>query len=275
MTNLLTLSSGAQINIFSTGNNTYSKYIIYFHGGGLVYGSKSDLPQPLLNVFLKKGYTVIAIDYPLAPNSSLKEILESNQLNWLEIKNNFIKEHPFSFCGRSAGSYLMLQLTQFILNRKERLPTQLINFYGYTNLDFIFQSRLLMQTTEINNLYGFNSSIGALQTKGIIWDDPLFLRYIPYINAVNKERLNELYGINQETAQKFSLSPTVLTQFPPIFSTASTTDQEVPFKYSKQLKKISTNNYFVPVYDLPHDFLKESNNPQVQNLLLTLADWLK
>ena len=50
-------------------------------------------------------------------------------------------------------------------------------------------------------------------------------------------------------------------------------DEEVPFRYSKALKKIPDSK-FIAVYDLPHDFLKETDDDQVQMVFSRLNTWL-
>ena len=45
--------------------------ILYFHGGGLLYGHKEDLPEGHLIKLTEAGYIIIAYDYPLAPTAKL------------------------------------------------------------------------------------------------------------------------------------------------------------------------------------------------------------
>ena len=41
--------------------------ILYFHGGGLLYGSREDLPMLHISRLTQAGYEILAFDYPLAP----------------------------------------------------------------------------------------------------------------------------------------------------------------------------------------------------------------
>ena len=50
--------------------------ILYFHGGGLLFGSRNDLPEIHLHLLTENGYPIIAFDYPLAPSAKLDLILE-------------------------------------------------------------------------------------------------------------------------------------------------------------------------------------------------------
>lgn len=50
--------------------------ILYFHGGGLLYGHKDDLPDGHLRLLTQAGYRIISFDYPLAPAAKLPLILD-------------------------------------------------------------------------------------------------------------------------------------------------------------------------------------------------------
>ncbi|WP_208559083.1 alpha/beta hydrolase [Marinilactibacillus kalidii] len=261
-----TLATGAQATIYPT-KETVPRYLIYFHGGGFVYGSKSDIPSALVDLFNRHGYTVIAVDYLLAPNHTLEIILQQTVVNVDELKREVIKDAPFSFCGRSAGGYLMLALTKTLLENGRSLPEQLVHFYGYTDFDFILKERKLSDQSVAS------SAIDSLDKHSEIWDDPLMQRYLLYVEAIQQGKLVAYYGFDKTPLANFSIAEETLQQFPPIFSSASSTDQEVPFRYSKQLKKVP-GSQFVPVYDLEHDFLKQTDHPQVQAALNKLDQWL-
>ena len=50
--------------------------IVYLHGGGLLFGTRDDLPAYHLEQLTRAGFRVLALDYPLAPNAKLPQILE-------------------------------------------------------------------------------------------------------------------------------------------------------------------------------------------------------
>ena len=50
-------------------------YILYFHGGGLLFGTRTDLPMLHLESLTASGYCIAAYDYPLAPAAKLEMIL--------------------------------------------------------------------------------------------------------------------------------------------------------------------------------------------------------
>ena len=50
--------------------------IVYIHGGALIIGSRKDINPMQLELYLRAGYAVVSIDYRLAPESKLPEIIE-------------------------------------------------------------------------------------------------------------------------------------------------------------------------------------------------------
>ena len=98
--------------------------IIYFHGGGLLYGRRKDLPRPHLNTLTQAGYAIIAFDYPLAPAAKLEMIMndvESSIQYYIDHSDELIKNPkssegslPYFLWGRSAGAYLCLMQNSFV-----------------------------------------------------------------------------------------------------------------------------------------------------------------
>lgn len=264
------LSNSMQYTLWKT-KDSVSTVLIYFHGGGLIYGTRNDIPFALTKIFLKKKIEVIAIDYPLAPNSSLNSILETILQSFLELYKTIIKPQNFNYmlCGRSAGGFIMFWLTNQILKLKQiKNPTKIINFYGYYDLNDINKVK------KLSNKVISKEFIRTTNITDFIHDDPTLSRYVLYLYLVQKGDLQKAYAIKESEISKYSISKDELKKFPPIFSSASVSDKEVPFRYSKSLKNLSQNNVFYPLYYLDHDFLKDINNFQVQKVLHVLANWI-
>lgn len=50
--------------------------LLYFHGGGFVFGSRTDLPAPYIEHITSHGIGIVAVDYPLAPETKFPTLLE-------------------------------------------------------------------------------------------------------------------------------------------------------------------------------------------------------
>jgi acetyl esterase/lipase len=109
--------------------------IVWIHGGALIFGSRKSLPEDQLKLYLNAGYTVISIDYRLAPETKLPAIIEDleSAIAWV------FKEGPSRFnidpariavIGHSAGGYLTLMAGL----RAGPVPKALVSFYGYGDI---------------------------------------------------------------------------------------------------------------------------------------------
>lgn len=98
------LSTGASVSLYPADSIEQESYLIYLHGGGFVYGSRQDIPKPLIELFHEHNYTILSMDYLLAPNSSLSEIIAATWENFLELKSESNQGAPLSnlrsFSGR-------------------------------------------------------------------------------------------------------------------------------------------------------------------------------
>ena len=102
--------------VYTDSDTPVKAAIIYFHGGGLLYGRRKDLPRPHLNTLTQAGYAIIAFDYPLAPAAKLEMIMndvESSIQYYIDHSDELIKNPkssegslPYFLWGRSAGAYL-------------------------------------------------------------------------------------------------------------------------------------------------------------------------
>lgn len=57
----------------------YQATLLYFHGGGLIFGQRGDLPEIYLTMLTKAGYGILAVDYLLAPETKLDLIIDHAQ----------------------------------------------------------------------------------------------------------------------------------------------------------------------------------------------------
>ena len=109
--------------------------VMWIHGGALMIGRREELDDRIKNLLLLAGYVLVSIDYRLAPESRLPDIIEDveDAYRWI------IEQGPGLFgvapggvavLGSSAGGYLTL-ITGF---RCEPRPAALVSFYGYGDL---------------------------------------------------------------------------------------------------------------------------------------------
>lgn len=109
--------------------------LVYIHGGALINGARTGIRPWQLAQYLAAGYTVISIDYRLAPESKLPAIIEDLQdaLAWVRSvgpSHFHIDPTRLAVVGHSAGGYLTLMAGCCVTPR----PRALVAFYGYGDL---------------------------------------------------------------------------------------------------------------------------------------------
>jgi acetyl esterase/lipase len=107
--------------------------IFWIHGGALIGGSR-DRNEDDTARYTNRGYTVFSIDYRLAPETKLPDIISDvqNALTWVRERGPEvagIDPDRVATIGHSAGGYLALMTGTF-----PRPPKALVSFYGYGDL---------------------------------------------------------------------------------------------------------------------------------------------
>jgi acetyl esterase/lipase len=72
-------------DVYRPATDQVTPAIMWIHGGALIFGERSWIMAYQLDRYLAAGYTVVAIDYRLAPETKLPGILEDIQdaYGWL------------------------------------------------------------------------------------------------------------------------------------------------------------------------------------------------
>lgn len=126
-----------QATIYSNPQISPKACILYFHGGGLLYGSREDLPRLHINMFTDAGFLIIAFDYPLAPAAKLEFILSDvvGSINdYIQSCEKYCRvKLPYFLWGRSAGAYLCLLAAA--CEKVAQPPLGILSYYGYGFLD--------------------------------------------------------------------------------------------------------------------------------------------
>ncbi|HRW08869.1 MAG TPA: alpha/beta hydrolase [Caldilineaceae bacterium] len=109
--------------------------IVHIHGGALINGSRQKFRLAHVARYVAAGYTVISIDYRLAPESKLPEIIEDLQdaFRWIYGSGPAllgIDPQRVGVVGHSAGGYLALMAGCTVQPR----PAAIVAFYGYGDI---------------------------------------------------------------------------------------------------------------------------------------------
>ncbi|WP_346355561.1 alpha/beta hydrolase [Azotosporobacter soli] len=250
--------------------------VLYFHGGGLLYGTRDDLPTPYLQQFLAAGYDFLALDYPLAPEAPLPLILrsafEALSFYFANRQDGFnLQNERYILFGRSAGAYLSLMLCALLLKNKTTPPLAVISLYGYARLDepqFAAPSKFYNKLPPVPDETIAKIVLGAPQTYG-----PIALRFSLYIKARQDGTwLKQLCG--DENPANYSLDEATLAVFPPTFLAAATLDPDVPYRMSKTLSKQIPNARLLTLYREAHDFDRDTSDESGRFVYEEILSWL-
>jgi acetyl esterase len=248
-----------------------NKTIIYFHGGGLVYGSRTDLPSQYLELFLNSGYDFFTVDYPLYPETDVDDILKycCSALDWF-INNGEtmlgLSSTDYILFGRSAGGYIANYLTAHFVNQR---PLKLISLYSY--FDLIDEKLMNPNSHYLKYPIVTQNMIQNIIQKNPISTGKLEKRYLFYVYLRQK-------GIwispDKDVRTRLSISEETISKFPPTFLTASSTDTDVPYEQSLRMHKLIENSLFYTVNNEQHDYDKDYKNPAAIELYNKIIDWL-
>ncbi len=241
--------------------------ILYFHSGGLLYGSRKDLPSYHIKEMCAAGLAILAIDYVLAPAVKLSEITRdvNSSINWY-LNNRmtiFSAPLPYFLWGRSAGGYLCL-LT--LKSNFDESPAGILSYYGYGLLcdDWYrspseFYCRYPRVSKEcLSQLSSHPCSFLSIDSAFPAY---VYLRQQGIWSSVFSDKDIALIA-------DFSLrgyEPSIKTC--PMFFAHSTNDTDVPFsEFSALIRKFeSASRYVVSITS--HDFDRDTDSPLTKGVI--------
>ncbi len=124
-----------EADVYAPGDLEGRPTVVWLHGGALIFGNREDVPPWLLEVSRRSGFALVSIDYRLAPESRLPEIVTDveDALGWLRghgLEPPPGDPGPIAVVGESAGGYLAL-VAGF---RPRPRPAAIVSLWGYGDL---------------------------------------------------------------------------------------------------------------------------------------------
>lgn len=247
--------------------------IFYLHGGGLIFGTRNDLPEPYRKAILERGFTLVTADYPLAPQAKIEGILSAVADVYHALGNTLPEGRTFP-AGRSAGAYLALMLADRLGQEGVACPG-VIDFYGYCDLTGAMRAALFQPSLFYRRSYALVGPRTAKKISGtaLLAEAPLEERFGLYVYARQTGNWGSLIGVDPSNAEAFSLDEEAQECLPPLFIAASRDDKDVPFQNAVALSEhaASAETYFVDKGG--HDFDRDLSHPEGMAAWTSCLDW--
>lgn len=250
--------------------------LLYYHGGGLLYGQRNDLPDEYIGQITQAGYHLLCMDYLLGPEASLSQIHQSIDAGFawfLSIREELLGGNcPFVLFGRSAGAYLALTLAHRLIQNGGPAPRALLPFYGYHHFDHPF-----FQNPSAH-YKGFPpvspGELPSFEASTPLSSASVEERFYIYVYARQSGRWAAMLDSEDTSGRAWGVPEEALARLPPAFLTASTADQDVPFSFSQKMSRLIPNSVFLPVHGLEHDYDRDPSRKESQDLYARCLQWL-
>jgi acetyl esterase/lipase len=258
--------------------------IVWIHGGGLIMGHREGIDHRLMALAEEQRYALVSIDYRLAPETKLPQIISDIEaaFAWLAgagAKQFHLDPHRIVVAGASAGGYLTL-VTGY---RARPRPQALVALYGYGDLIGDWYST--PSPHRRHNSRKVTRAEASEQTDGTIISDArqrkgnggmIYLYYRQ--NGIWPE---EVSGFDRATiAEKiapFEPVRNVTADYPPALLIHGTDDTDVPYEEStmmaEQLKQHGVPVLLKPIENGEHG-LGGGNPRQIKEAYKTMREFI-
>lgn len=259
--------------IYSDSSQQHKAVILYFHGGGLLYGDKADLPEYHISRITQAGYIIISFDYPLSPAAKLPMIMEdicasiNHYLENPELYTGTLL--PYFLWGRSAGSYLCLIAAAH--GNLKAAPKGILSYYGY---GFLCDNWFHIPSRFYCSLPAVNASCLSAIPEEIHATGDLETHYSVYVYARQNGCWKDLIYEGREKFFFLDYSLRTCDKLPcPLFCAHSMGDTDVPYEEFLALcSKYNAQRYIASCNE--HDFDRNTSIPATISLLDSSVEFL-
>ncbi|HKB03952.1 MAG TPA: alpha/beta hydrolase, partial [Gemmataceae bacterium] len=215
-------------------------------GGALIMGNRKSVPRNLLDLCRDEGYALVSIDYRLAPEEKLPEIIADveDALRWVRgtgAKEAHLDADRVVVTGGSAGGYLTLMTGVVVKPR----PKALVAYWGYGDVDgdwYTKPSEFYRKQVPLVDRADAYKAVGGKVIMGS--EDGIDFkargRFYHYLRQ-NGLWTKVVTGFDPVT-EKSKLDPycpvrNISAEYPPTLLVHGTEDTDVPYQLSADMAK--------------------------------------
>lgn len=258
--------------------------IMLIHGGALVTGDRTGIRLNEVKRYLALGYTVVSIDYRLAPETKVSGIFEDVQdaYSWMRKKSAELRIDPdrIGVLGQSAGGYLALA-SGYILNPRPRV---IVVFYGYGNAAGSWYTQpdpYYLKEVPLVSKADAEAQVGTVELTESPGGKQRGDKYYVYLRQQGLWT-KEVTGLDPErdkdALSKFSPVENVTPEYPPTMLLQGDADTDVPFQESIDMNNALTqkkvSHVFVELHGKGHGFDRDLSDPEVAGAFSQAVDFL-
>ncbi len=275
-------------DVYRASDETVRPVVVWLHGGALIVGSRSSVPQRLLDLCRTEGFALVSLDYRLAPEVKLPAIIEDVQKGFRWIRGQGGKQFHLDgkqivVTGGSAGGYLTM-MTGIHVTPK---PKALVAYWGYGDVDGDWLSKpsephrkqfpLIDKDTALKAV-GKGVRTGA---EGDAAEEKARGQFYRYLRQ-NGLWAREVTGFDPEK-DRARLDPycpvrNITADYPPIVMIHGTKDTDVPYEKSadmaRQLTKHKVVHELITVEGAEHG-LRDGDKKQVEQAHQKAVDFIR
>lgn len=266
---------------FYSSNTKNSPVIVYIHGGALIFGSRKDIILEQVELYNKSDYSVISLDYRLAPEAKLEYIVEDikDALAWIREKGQTVLDvdtNKIALVGSSAGAYLGLLSGTF-----EEKPNAIVSFYGYGDILAEWYGKPSEHYCKMP-LVTKEEAYSVINNEAIAEGNKE--RFIYYLYCRQKGIWTREVSGYHTLFQKEKIMPfcpiyNVSSDFPPTLLIHGDKDTDVPYEQSvnmaKKLDELGVYNKLITVKNEGHLFDNDMKKPATVEVFNQVLDFLK
>jgi len=278
---------GLELSLYCPeGGSENSPVIVLLHGGCLMYGGRVEYTpdEERHKHFFEMGATVISVDYRLAPETKLPEIIEDirDSFRWIHSTGKELYKYDTSrliVAGHSAGGYLTL-MCGFCLETK---PLALVSYYGYGDVsgdwysqpDPFYRSIDLVAKEDSGIDKDGQETTTDYKGRGV---GKLYLYY-----RQNGLWTKEVGGIDPaadpDFYQQYNPVGNITSSYPPVLFLHGEEDMDVPHcksvEMSDALTQTGVKNRLITIRDEGHGFDKNTDDKQVQEATFQVKSFIR
>jgi len=261
-----------QADVYRPSDSVVRPVILWIHGGALIFGRRDNIKTRQLERYLEAGFAVVSVDYRLAPETKLVDILHDVQdaHDWIRAKGPelfHINPDRIAVVGHSAGGYLTLTCGYRLYPR----PRALVSFYGYGDIagtwyrrpDPFYLKEPAVSKEKAYEVVG-RKIVSESSNEDQRW---YFYLYCRQQGLWPKEVAGYDPDAEPRAFDPFCPVLNVSKDYPPTLMLHGDKDTDVPFEQSEQmaqeLERHGVEHQFIRIREGPHGFDSKADDPQV------------